>query len=164
MFSAEKAPDVHYLAVGQRYSDKAESRQFEVTLRGAAEGPLAGRLHLLGYRGDVERILNELMLLVHPSRQEPLGRVLLESAASGVAVVATDVGGTGEIFPPGLEAACLVPPDDPHALANAILRLAADEALRQRLAAAARKRAEEVFDIRRASAALVQHYREVLRQ
>jgi len=36
--------------------------------------------------------------LLHGARQEPLGRVLLEAAASHVAVIATDVGGTSEIF------------------------------------------------------------------
>ena len=80
---------------------------------------------------------------MHPARQEPLGRVLLEAAAAGVAVVATDVGGTPEIFPPDSESARLVPPDDAAALAAAMLELLDDEALRAgcRLPpAAARKR------------------------
>ena len=159
---AEKLPHVHYLIVGERWSDKPESRQFEADLRAAASGSLAGRLHLLGYRDDVERILNELCLLVHPARQEPLGRVLLEAAASGVPVVATGVGGTGEIFSPQSEAARLVPPDDPQAMATAMLELAANEPLRGSLAAAARRRAEEAFDAHRAAAGLVEHYRQVI--
>ncbi len=160
---AEKRPNVHHLIVGERWSDKPESRRFEQALRDAATGRLTGRLHFLGYRHDVNRILNELSLLVHPARQEPLGRVLLEAAASGVAVVATDVGGTGEIFPPPCEAARLVPPDDPGAMAAAVLELLGNERLRASLAAAARRRAEAAFAAERATAALVEHYRALIR-
>jgi len=158
---AGKLKNVHYLIVGARHSEKEESRRFEADLNAAATGPLAGRLHFLGFRDDVEQILCELALLVHPARQEPLGRVLLEAAAAGAAVVATDVGGTGEIFPPESRAARLVPPDDAGALAAAIRQLVADRALRRRLSRAARRRAEEAFDIRDATAALLAHYREV---
>ena len=154
-------PDCHYLIAGDRWSEKLESRQFEEDLRTAAAGKLAGRVHFLGFRNDVQQILKEVTLLVHPARQEPLGRVLLEAAASGVAIVATEVGGTREIFPPASDAARLVPPDDPGALAAAILELATDEPLRHRVAAAARRRAEEAFDARQATAALVKHYRQV---
>ena len=112
-----------WLIVGQRFSGKAESRQFEDQLRRSAAGPLAGKVYFLGVRDDIPQILNELTLLVHPAQQEPLGRVLLEAAASGVAIIATDVGGTREIFPPQCEAACLVPPDDVQAMSAAIDRL-----------------------------------------
>ena len=78
----------------------------------AQEPPLAGRVHFLGTRNDVSRLLPECALLVHAARQEPLGRVLLEAAACGLAVVATDVGGTREIFPSEAEGAVLVPADD----------------------------------------------------
>ena len=159
---AGEFPDVHYVLVGQRWSDKAESRQFEAELHVASRGRLAGRLHFLGVRNDVERILHELTLLAHPARQEPLGRVLLEAAASGTPVVATDVGGTREIFPPDREAARLVCPDDHRELAAAILEVLGDEPLRLRMASAARRRAEEAFGAARAAAALVGHYRQVL--
>ncbi len=159
---AGKAPDAHYLFVGERFSRKEESRRFEAELRAAAVGPLRLRFHVLGYRDDVPAVLNELTLLAHPSRQEPLGRVLLEAAASGVAVVTTDVGGTGEIFPTASRCARLVPPDDPQALAAAVDELLGDEPLRRRLGAAARRRAEAAFDIRRTADALIEHYRAIL--
>jgi glycosyltransferase involved in cell wall biosynthesis len=160
----QRLPHVHYLIVGSRYSDKAESRRFENQLHAAAAGPLKGRFHFLGVRGHVERILNELALLVHPARQEPLGRVLLEAAASAVAVVASDVGGTREIFPPQSHSARLVPPDDPIALSRAMLEVLCDAPLRAALASSARRRAEEAFDIRSAAAGLIEHYRAVSRQ
>lgn len=158
---ADVLPHVHYLVIGQRWSEKAESRHFEAELRAAAEGPLQGRLHLVGWRDDVGKILNELCLLVHPARQEPLGRVLLEAAAAGLAVVASNVGGTGEIFPPGSDTARLVPPDDVAALAGAIRDLVTDEPARRRLGESARRRAVEAFDARQAAAGLTEHYRQV---
>jgi len=154
-------PDVHYVIVGQRWSDKSESRRFEADLRAAAAGELAGRMHFLGFRDDVDRILNELVLLAHPARQEPLGRVLLEAAASGVPAVATNVGGTPEIFPPDSAAARLIAPDDPETLAEAMSNLLVNDALRERTAAAARRRVEQAFDMRQATARLVRHYQTI---
>jgi glycosyltransferase involved in cell wall biosynthesis len=151
------------LIVGARYSEKDESRRLEDDLRAAA-ARLDGRVHLLGVRTDVDQLLPELTLLVHAARQEPLGRVLLEAAAAGTAIIATDVGGTREIFPPGSGAASLVSPDDATALASEIERLAGDEAERQRLKAAARERAVTAFDVARAGPALADQYREVLTQ
>jgi len=156
----ETHPDAHFLIVGRRWSDKEESRCFEQALHEASRRS-AGRLHLLGERDDVPRLLGELTLLVHPARQEPLGRVLLAAAAAGVAVVATDVGGTAEIFPPAERAARLVPPDDPAALATAITELLDAPERRRQMAARARRRAETVFDCHRAAAGLLAHYQAV---
>ncbi|NLX98359.1 MAG: glycosyltransferase family 4 protein [Rhodopirellula sp.] len=159
---ADELPHVHYLVIGERLSEKAESRQFEADLRAVAEGPLSGRLHFLGVRGDVDRVLNELALLVHPARQEPMGRVLLEAAAAGVAVIATDVGGTREVFPPDEKAARLVPADDSEALAAAIGTLVADSSLRGRLGLAACRRAERLFSADRSATVLAAHYQDVI--
>jgi glycosyltransferase involved in cell wall biosynthesis len=156
---AERTPTVHYVIVGGRHSEKDESRQFERDLHDALCGPLGPRVHFVGVRNDVSRLLSELTLLAHPARQEPLGRVLLEAAAAGVAIVATDVGGTREIFPSEASAARLAPPSYDRALGNAIVELLGDAALRRRLAVAARRRAEERFDIRRSVHELVRHYK-----
>ena len=155
---ADCSPTTHYLIIGERNSEKGESRQFESALGDAARGLLAGRVHFLGRRDDIASLLSELTLLVHTARQEPLGRVLLEAAASGLAVVATDVGGTREIFPPEADAARLVPPDDAAALAAAMLELLGNRQLRDRLGAAARRCADERFDIQKAVGELIRHY------
>ncbi len=150
-----------WLIIGARFSGKEESRQFEAQLHQAAAGPLAGRVHFLGARDDVPRILTELTLLVHPARQEPLGRVLLEAASAGVAIVATDVGGTREIFPTESRAACLIPPDDVSAMSAAIAGLLGDAAQRRTLAENARNRVAKAFDLQRAVAGLLAHYEAV---
>ncbi len=151
--------NVHYLIAGRRNSRKQESVEFEARLRLASEqGPLAGRLHLLDERDDVDRFLNELTLLVHPARQEPLGRVLLEAAAAAVPIVATDVGGTREIFPESGGAAWLVAADNAAEMAEAMAELLSDNNRRLALGLAARTRAESAFGIDRAVVALVAHY------
>ena len=97
----EILPQTHLIVVGKRWSSKAESVVYEQTLHDlASQPPLKGHVHFLGVRHDVQMILNELTLLMHGARQEPLGRVLLEAAASQVPVIATNVGGTSEIFAP----------------------------------------------------------------
>ena len=94
------------------------------------ESCLPGRVHFLGRRNDMPLLLNELTLLVHPARQEPLGRIS-EAAACGVAVVATDVGGGQRDFPAQAEAAGLCPPDDTARLASAIFELLGNCPLRE---------------------------------
>ena len=154
---AERCSAAHFLIIGERNSDKEESRKYEGNLRRIASSRLAGRVHFLGRRDDIPLLMNELTLLVHSARQEPLGRVLLEAAASGVAIVASDVGGTRDIFPQKA-AARLFPPADAALLASAILELLGNRPVRDRLGAAARRCAEERFDIRKTVSELLRHY------
>ncbi len=149
------------MLVGARYSEKNEAFRFESELRQrCASGTLAGRVHFLGVRADVARILNELTLLAHPARQEPLGRVLLEAAASGVPIVATGVGGTREIFPPG--AAHIVPAEEPAALAASIVELLEHPAQAAQQTAIAREFVRQQFNAHLSAIALASHYRAVL--
>ena len=155
--------DVHFLMFGNRWSDKAESIEFEASLRRTSETPpLTEHVHWMGYRPEAARILNELTLVAHAARQEPLGRVLLEAAASGTPVVATDVGGTREIFPEatGVE---LVPPDDPPAMRDAVLAILDDPSREASLRDAVRRRAIAAFDIKTAASNLLRHYESVAR-
>jgi glycosyltransferase involved in cell wall biosynthesis len=157
--------DVHFLIVGERTSGKEEAVCLEAALRETAfKPPCRGHVHFLGTRQDIPEILAQVDLVVHAARQEPLGRVLLESAAAGKAIVATDVGGTPEIFPPTSKAALLVPPCEVREVFQSkLLRstryLLENPTERARLGLAARRRAEEQFDSRDAGARLVQHYR-----
>jgi glycosyltransferase involved in cell wall biosynthesis len=154
VLNAGLLPHVHYVFVGERYSSKPESVDFEQRIaRRFVEAGIADRAHWLGYRDDVARLLNEIDLLAHPARQEPLGRVLLEAGAAGRPIVATNVGGTPEIVCDGASA-LLVPPGDAPSLAAAIRRLADDPGLRQRLGTAARQRITERFPITESAARL----------
>lgn len=77
------------------------------------------------------------------SRSEGLPMALLEAMAYGMAIASTDVGGIGEVVDSDATA-ILVPAEDAEALADALCRLVADPALRNRLAAAARERARSI--------------------
>ena len=112
-------PRAKLLVIGQRWSEKAETVEYEHRLHEMAqEPPLCGRVHFLGTRADMAMIYPELALLAHPAKQEPLGRVLLEAASCGVPIVATNVGGTSEIFSDF--SARLVSPSDPEGFADAM--------------------------------------------
>jgi glycosyltransferase involved in cell wall biosynthesis len=155
----DQLPGVHWLVVGKRTSEKDESIEFERLLHElAAEPLLAGRVHFLGQRDDVAELMNECTILVHAARQEPLARVLLEAAASGVPIIATEVGGTREIFPSEAEGAVLVASDRRDALAQAMVALCRDDTRREALGCAARYRAEAAFDVCAASAKLIEEY------
>jgi glycosyltransferase involved in cell wall biosynthesis len=162
--------DVFFLIFGERQSGKTEAIAFERQLRRtAAAGPLAGRVLFLGRRDNVAAIFNELTLLVHPARQEPFGRVLLEAAGSAVGVVATDVGGTREVFgadrSPAIarqHGAILVPPEDDSALAKAVLQILQSPDSAAHLGAAARRWAERSLDVRGTVRQLLAHYDAVL--
>jgi glycosyltransferase involved in cell wall biosynthesis len=159
---ASTHPDAQFVIVGERYSEKAESRTFEADLHArASKPPLAGRTHFLGYRDDVPSILSGLDVVVVPSRQEPLSRVLLEALALEVPAVATRVSGSPEILADG-KAGLLVPPEEPHAMAEGILRLLHDAALRRRLGEAGVRCAQETFSLDRHTAQMRALYCSVL--
>ncbi|MBN2579479.1 MAG: glycosyltransferase family 4 protein [Pirellulales bacterium] len=157
----KKFPKAHFLLIGRRCSEKEETCAFEDALLAAAEGALKSRLHLLGERPDVHLILGELTLYVHPARQEPLGRVLLEAGAAGLPIIATAVGGTPEIFPPEIRSAVLIPPDDPEALAAEMETLLPDESRRRELSRAARNRIAAAFALQTAVKNLLGHYEDL---
>ena len=147
------------LIIGRRYSQKTEAVDYERQLHSRAKlGDLVDRVHFLGERDDVARVMNELTLLVHAARQEPLGRVLLEAAATGLPTIATSAGGTREIFIPGSAAALLVPIDDVASLSDGVIRLLSDAGLRAKLGSSARVVASDRFDVTTTSRSLLSHY------
>jgi glycosyltransferase involved in cell wall biosynthesis len=152
----------HFVIVGERNSSKDETIAYEAKLQTEfARAGLSDRLHLLGYRDDVEHLMNEADLLVHPAKQEPLGRVLLEAAASELPIVATDVGGTREIVTDSVSAR-LVAPSNCEQLTDAVIELANDKKLRAQHAAAARQRVTRDFTPRAVADNLTNTWRQAL--
>ena len=119
--------------------------------RGAVERELSAcavghRVALLGDRRDVPELLAAADVFVLSSRSEGAPLSILEAMAAGLPVVASDVGGVGELVVDG-ETGLLVPPGDPARLAQALARVLDDRALRERLGTAGRARARERFDL-----------------
>lgn len=99
--------------------------------RQAKESDVEDIVFFLGFREDVPQILASLDLFVLSSYLEGLGSSILDAMASRLPVVATTAGGIPEIVTDG-ESGLLVPPQDPEALAQAILRLYNDRELAAR--------------------------------
>jgi glycosyltransferase involved in cell wall biosynthesis len=114
-------------------------------------------LELLGHVPDIATVWAKAHIAVLPSRREGLPKSLLEAAACGRPIVATDVPGCREIARPGVNA-LLVPADDAPALADAVQKLAKDAGLRAKFGAAGRALAEHEFSNARIGAETVKLY------
>jgi glycosyltransferase involved in cell wall biosynthesis len=101
---------------------------------------LGDALLFTGYREDVASLLAGMDVVVLPSLNEGLGRVLVTAMALGKPIVATRVGGVPELLADG-EAGRLVPPGDSAALASAICGVLQDTAQAKSLGDAGRRRA-----------------------
>lgn len=111
---------------------------------------------------DIREVWRQAHVAVLPSRHEGLPLALLEAAACGRPLIASDVSGCRAIARPGINA-LIVPPDDAPALAAAIARMFDDPGLRQSLASRSRESVIEAgMDSRAIGAAIVAIYRELL--
>lgn len=99
----------------------------------ARELGIENRVEFLGMRGDIPELLAQMDLFVLSSYNEGLGTVILEAMASGVPVIATEVGGVPEIIKQG-ENGVMFPVGDVGALAGEISRMInLDDAERNRI-------------------------------
>ncbi|MFJ4618036.1 glycosyltransferase [Streptomyces sp. NPDC088812] len=101
-------------------------------------------------------------LVVLPSRWEGMALAPLEALACERPVVVTDVDGARESLPAALASRCLVPPEDPAALAAAVAGLLLDPPLRASLGRQGRRHVLSTHDVRRTAGAVAALYRELL--
>ena len=107
---------------------------------------LNGEVRFLGAVAHAARLLPSFDVFVLSSLLEGMSNALLEAMAAGRPVVATRVGGNSELVVDG-ETGFLVPPRDPEALANAVIRLVRDPRAARRFGEAGRRRAESEFSL-----------------
>ncbi|WP_326589874.1 glycosyltransferase [Streptomyces sp. NBC_01294] len=115
-----------------------------------------------GAAADIRPWLRAADLVVLPSRWEGMALAPLEAMACGRPVLVSDVSGARESLPPGQGRLCLVPPEDPTALAKALGRLLAEPGLLAELGEQAREHARTGFDVRRTTDAVTGLYHELL--
>ncbi len=121
----------------------------------------AGWIDWVGESQDVAGLYAQAHIVVLPSYREGLPKSLIEAAACGRPVVTTDVPGCRDAIEPGVSG-LLVPPRDARALADAVLRLARDAALRERMGAAGRQLAERDFGLQSIVQAHLDLYAELI--
>lgn len=153
---ANAIPELHLLIIG----DGPDGHSLKNL---AARLGLGGRVTFTGYRADVERLLKAMDLYAQPSRSEGLGISALEAAASGLAVVASRIGGLPEAVLDG-QTGLLVDPGNAGALAMAILTLMKDGELRARMGARGRQMVETRFSLEGMIARTASLYVETFRQ
>jgi glycosyltransferase involved in cell wall biosynthesis len=127
-------PSVRVVLVGD--GPERAALQGQAALRGVGE-----RVLITGATDDIAGYLAAADVLAAPSRNEGMGRALVEAMALGLPVVGADVGGIPAVIADG-ETGRLVAAGDPEALARALAALGRDPALRVKLGAAASVRAE----------------------
>jgi glycosyltransferase involved in cell wall biosynthesis len=115
---------------------------------------------LAGFRPDALSLHKAFDIFVMSSITEGLGTSLLDAMAAGKPIVATATGGIPEVVVDG-ETGTLVPPRDHQAMADAIVRLLKDPALRDRMGAAGLARARRQFSAERMVAQTVRVYQRV---
>lgn len=131
------------------------------------DGPDADRLRAMapgsvtfaGTAADAAPWYRAADVVVLPSRWEGMALAPLEAMACARPVVVTDVDGARESLPPELVPHCLVPPEDPGALARATTALLRDEPLRAALGAQGRRHVVAAHDLRHATDAVIDMYR-----
>lgn len=123
------------------------------------EKGLEGNIEVPGWIDGAEKLrrLRDAATVVLPSYHEGLPMAILEAMAAGKAIISTTVGAIPEVV--GAENGILVEPGDIPALAEALLRCSSDGEALARMSASNRKRAQEVFSIRRTHEALAECYR-----
>lgn len=152
-------PRIHFVVIGgPLFGEHAYAESITQQVKSSGLGQ---NWHPMGYYADASQRLHDLDCLVLPSRRESLPRVLLEAGMAGVPVVASRVGGIPEVIESGVNGV-LVEPEDPGALADALLSLLGNQDRARLMGENARQKVIANFDIQQSVNAFYALYREML--
>lgn len=112
------------------------------------EHRLSDRIELAGYRTDIAAELAGMGVYVQSSLYEGMPNAVMEAMATGLPVVATNVGGTSELVLDGVTG-FVVPPRRPELIAERVLYLLRNTDVAEKMGRAGRERAERVFPLQR---------------
>ena len=135
-------PNFKLVLIGRFHRDQSYVKRLRSLQRKPA---LRNRVKWLGIRENVQDFMGAFDLAVVPSVEEPLGLVALEAMATGTPVVATNTGGLPEIIQPNVTG-LLVPRKNPNELARAVIKMAHDAEMRQRMGEHGRRFVQENFN------------------
>jgi glycosyltransferase involved in cell wall biosynthesis len=143
----DEFPEARFLVVGSVFGN--EHHYLDELISDVERSGLKARFLISGFRKDVAEVLAALDVYVHPSLlPEPFGLVVLEAMAAGKPVVVTAHGGPLEMIEDGISG-YLVRPGNASELAGKINACLRDPVDRQRMGKCARKRAFDLFHVRR---------------
>ena len=130
---------VHVLLIGNITDPKLR--------RVVAAGAMSDRVHAIGHVKEAARLMGRCDAMTALSiRREGLSRAAIEAMSKGIPVVASNIGGLPELVVDG-ECGIIVPPGDPAATAQAIMRLAKNRELATRMGQAGRERIQSHFHV-----------------
>jgi len=165
----KQMPEVRFGIFGEENESLRVFFGRERTLRQMAQDlGVADRVIFAGHLENAPLYMGDCDIICVPTVPlgiggEGFGLVVAEAMAAGAAVVSTNCGAPPEIIEDGVSG-LLVPPWDPQALADAILRLLRDPGCREAMRQAAWRRVHEHFDVGRMAAAMQALYCEMARR
>ncbi len=149
-------PDVRFVIVG-------EGVAFDDVRRQVGAMGLERAVVMTGFRRDIPEVIAALDVLTLPSiRSEGVSQVILQAMAMGIPVVASTVGGSPEVIDHG-HTGLLVPPQDPQALAEAILHVLQDPAHAKAMLQAGQQKVRTLYALDVSMERTTQLYDELLR-
>ncbi len=150
----ERYPDVRFVIVGDgELRSELESAARELELKES--------MIFTGFRMDVPSFLATFDIFAFPSHMEGLGTSVLDAMAFSKPVVSTMAGGIPEVVSNGING-ILVPPKDPEAFANALIKMIESKDLRESFGRAGRRIVESHFSIDKVVKGTLDFYKELL--
>ena len=150
----KQVPRARFLILGDGHERETHQAR-------AAELGVGDRVVFAGFQSEVASYYRAMDLSVLTSLSEGLSITVLESMSYGLPVVATRVGGNPELIVDG-ETGILVPPRDPQAFAEEVIKLLKDSSFRSSLGRLARQRVQDHFSLPIVTQQYEALYRQVL--
>ncbi len=158
-----QGPNARFVVIGDQIYDTVGDRDYKQLLQEEVKNRgLSSYFFFTGFEKDIPQAINGLDLVVHASiRPEPFGRVVLESMACGVPVVASAAGGVLELIEEG-KTGCLHSPGNVIEMTEAVKKLIENDLLRVQLAKAAHQAFMENFTVDVCIKKIIQLYDRIL--
>lgn len=159
----EREKDVHFAIVGWHSGTGTSLSYMESVIDYARRLGLKEKVHFLGRRSDIPNILDSSFALVHPCVMEGFGMVLLEAMARRKPIIGVRDWAIPEVVKDG-ETGIIVQPDDPDALASAMLTLLHSPDMAKEMGERGRERLERHFTAKRMGEEYLRVLEEVVRE